>query len=64
MSSEQKKFYDQLVQENAIQKKWQNNDAEPQGELKLLDQDALEQLESSLSAEDQYVLRACRTVSY
>lgn len=32
-----------------------NNPGEPKGELKLLDGDALEQLESRLSIDDQYV---------
>ncbi|GJE93762.1 molybdopterin binding oxidoreductase [Phanerochaete sordida] len=53
MSPETKKFYDQLWEEGEVQKKWQNNDAEPKEDLKLLDQDAMEQLESTLSVDDQ-----------
>lgn len=64
MSPEEKKLYDQLVQESDIQRNWQNNDAEPTEELKLLDRDAMEQLESCLSVEDQYVLRAWNIMSY
>lgn len=56
MSEQEQKFYDQLVQEMEVERSFQNNDGKPDGDLKLLDKDALEQLESRLSVEDQWVL--------
>ena len=55
MSLEEKRFLDQLLEEMNVQQSMPNNDARPAGELKLLDKDALEQLESCLAVEDQYV---------
>lgn len=55
MTFQESGFLEQLLEEMTVQTSWQNNDGKPVGELKLLDQDALEQLESRLSVDDQSV---------
>lgn len=55
MSPDQERFLEQLLDEMRVQTSMQNNDAQPIGDLKLLDEDALAQLESCLAVEDQYV---------
>ena len=66
MSPKDKRFLEQLLEEMNVQQSWQNNDGRPVGELKLLDEDALEQLESCLSVDDQsvYVPGCLRTLTY
>lgn len=55
MTFQERRFLEQLLEEMTVQMSWQNNDGKPAGELRLLDQDALEQLESRLSVDDQLV---------
>lgn len=55
MTDEQQSFLDKLLAEMRLIESFKNNTAEPQGELKLLDQEALHQLESRLSIDDQCV---------
>lgn len=53
MSPEQKYLHQQLLEEVETMRNFQNNDGKPDGDLKLLDKDAIQQLESGLSVEDQ-----------
>ena len=54
MTPEERKFYNKLIEEITTIRHFQNNDGQPNGELKTLaDKDALVQLESGLSLEDQ-----------
>lgn len=53
MLPEETRFYDSLMREMETMRGFQNNDAMPDGDLKLLDGDALQQLESALAIEDQ-----------
>lgn len=53
MLPEERRFYDNLVREMDTMRGFQNNDGTPDGDLKLLDGDALQQLESALAIEDQ-----------
>lgn len=53
MSPEEKRFYDNLIKEMDTIRNFNYNDAQPDGELRLLDRDALQQLESALAVEDQ-----------
>lgn len=53
MTDEQHAFLDQLLEEMRMVESFQNNPAEPKDDLKLLDGNALQQLESSLSIDDQ-----------
>ena len=53
MTDDQRTFLDQLLAEMHMIESFKNNPAEPQDDLKLLDSDALQQLESRLSIDDQ-----------
>ena len=55
MTPMQQYFLDRLQEEMQTMRSFQNNDGRPEGDLKLLDTDALDQLESGVSVEDQYV---------
>lgn len=54
LSDEQRTFIDKLLAEMDMVASFKNNPGRPIGELKLLDHDALQQLESRLSIDDQY----------
>lgn len=54
LSDEQRMFIDKLLAEMDMVASFKNNPGRPTGELKLLDHDALQQLESRLSIDDQY----------
>ena len=54
LSEEEQRFLDKLLAEMDTVASFKNNPGQPQGDLKLLDGDALEQLESHLSIDDQY----------
>ncbi|KAI0325977.1 hypothetical protein GY45DRAFT_1374345 [Cubamyces sp. BRFM 1775] len=53
LSAEEQRFLDKLLAEMDTVASFKNNAGQPQGDLKLLDGDALEQLESHLSIDDQ-----------
>ncbi|KAL1944973.1 hypothetical protein VTO73DRAFT_2593 [Trametes versicolor] len=53
LSDEQRAFIDKLLAEMDMVASFKNNPGRPIGELKLLDHDALQQLESRLSIDDQ-----------
>ncbi|KAI0659447.1 hypothetical protein C8Q70DRAFT_1053815 [Cubamyces menziesii] len=53
LSDEEHSFLDKLLAEMDTVSSFKNNPGQPQGDLKLLDGDALEQLESHLSIDDQ-----------
>ncbi|EIW58264.1 uncharacterized protein TRAVEDRAFT_47429 [Trametes versicolor FP-101664 SS1] len=53
LSDEQRMFIDKLLAEMDMVASFKNNPGRPTGELKLLDHDALQQLESRLSIDDQ-----------
>ncbi|CDO69334.1 hypothetical protein BN946_scf184746.g15 [Trametes cinnabarina] len=53
LTDEQQKFLDKLLVEMATVESFKNNPGHPKGELQLLDEEALEQLESRLSIDDQ-----------
>ncbi|KAH9920934.1 uncharacterized protein B0H18DRAFT_1190512 [Fomitopsis serialis] len=55
LTDEQQRFLERLIEEMRTIDSFKNNPGQPKGELKLLDGDALEQLESRLSIDDQYV---------
>ncbi|KAJ3533482.1 hypothetical protein NM688_g7276 [Phlebia brevispora] len=52
-SLEEKRFHDKLVEELNTIRNFQNDDGHPEGDLQLLDGDALMQLASGLCVEDQ-----------
>ena len=62
MTDEQRAFLDKLLAEMRLIESFKNNTGEPKGELELLDQDALKQLESRLSIDDQCVSRLSQSV--
>ena len=53
LASREKRFLDSLMEEMETMRNFRNNDAKPEGDLQLLDGDALQQLESSLAIDDQ-----------
>ncbi|RDX54486.1 hypothetical protein OH76DRAFT_1461500 [Lentinus brumalis] len=53
LTEEQQAFLDQIISEMRLVEYFKNNPAEPKDDLKLLDSDALQQLESRLSIDDQ-----------
>ncbi|KAI0717397.1 hypothetical protein C8T65DRAFT_717276 [Cerioporus squamosus] len=53
LTDEQRAFLDQIIAEMHLVESFKNNPAEPKDDLKLLDSDALQQLESRLSIDDQ-----------
>ncbi|TFY58429.1 hypothetical protein EVJ58_g6427 [Rhodofomes roseus] len=54
LTGEQQKFLQKLIEEMRTLDSFKNNPGEPKGELKLLDGDALDQLESRLSIDDHH----------
>lgn len=55
LTDDQRVFLDKLIAEMHLVESFKNNPGRPKGELKLLNGDALQQLESHLSIDDQCV---------